>query len=171
MSHSHHLQQKGSHTYDKLFHQQSRPNIEDKRTGNRQILDYRMYAGQYTQDKRDNNGFDEFNENAKYNRNQFFQEQILSESNSIRTFDRTIDNMHVPFDVQRPIATRDQIKGQYEDDNKSLYKHNNTNEYVNEHQFMPSRLGSRYGGGLDFYDVNTSMYSENKNGLGFEKYF
>jgi hypothetical protein len=174
MSHSHHLNQKNSHKYDKMFHQTTNShslNYVNNMKGNQQILDYRLFSGQYEQNP--SNPFassaSDFNENALQNRKEFFNQ--VSDSSSIKNFNQSIDRMHMPMDLQRPVATRDQVKGQYEDDNKTLYKHKQTNDYFNEHQFMPSRLGSRYGNGLDFYDVDNSMFSENKDGTGLEKYF
>ena len=156
--------------YDKLFHQNtgiSHHNASSKKVqSNDKILNYRLFTGQYELNKPSNDldAFGNFNENARKNREMFRSQ----ESTSIKDFNRTIDNLHLPQDMQRPVATRDQIKGVYDDENKAnkSYRSNKqANDYFNQHQFMPSRLGNKTTSGFDMYSMTfkkekTNAYEE-----------
>jgi hypothetical protein len=160
------LHQSKTHSYDKLFHQNTGANSANniKRfEGNKQILNYRLFNGQYEQQPQ--NPFEEFNENAKNNRQAF--QSSLNNGNSVEQFNRNIDKIHMPFDIQRPVSTRDQIKSEYETENKSLYDHQKINDYMNQHQFMPGQLGNMNGSRFDFYSMNNDGGKQN----GFEDYF
>lgn len=162
------LHQSKSHNYDKMFHQNTgvdSANNVKKIKGNRRILDYHLYSGQYEQNQQNPFGdaFNGFDENAKQNRQEF-----QSSMGSVNEFNNNIDKMHKPFDIQRPVATRDQVKSQYETENKSLYTHTQRNEYFNQHQFMPGQTGSMNANRFDFYSMQNPN-DEKQN--GFEDFF
>lgn len=161
-------QQSGSGGYDKMFHQNTgvNHNYKKKVQGNQQILDYRLFNGQYEQKQQSPfDAFDEFNENAKKNREQFSDYHRIDPNRSVKNFNSAIDSIHMPFDIQRPIATRDQVKDHYEDEHKSLYSHKKTNDYFNDHQFMPGKYSNPNGNRFDFYSM------QNDDQKGFEDYF
>lgn len=159
------------YNYDKIFHQNTgshNPNYTKKLKGNKQMLDYQMFTGQYEQQQQNPfNNFNGFNENARKNR-QDFNQTISSGNQSVEIFNNSIDKLHIPFDRQRPIATRDQVKNHYEDEHKSLYSHKKTNEYVNQHQFMPGQLGNGNRSRFDFYSMNENQSQDDQH---YEDFF
>lgn len=136
-------------------HHNNRTNDRGKNMKNDQILSYRMFTGP----------FELNNPNTIPNNtnNNIIQDRkpIQSFESPITEFNRTIDNLHLPQDMQRPIATRDQVKEYYENDHDHQHvKQKRANDYFNQHQFMPSRLGNKSMTGFDMY----SMSNEKKNG-------
>lgn len=133
-------------------HHNNRTNDRGKNMKNDQILSYRMFTGPF-----------ELNNPNTNNNNNIIQDRkpVQSFESPITEFNRTIDNLHLPQDMQRPIATRDQVKEYYENDNDHQHiKQKRANDYFNQHQFMPSRLGNKSMTGFDMY----SMSNEKKNG-------
>ena len=161
--------QVGSGGYDNLFRQNTgvhNKNHIKKVQGNKQIMDYHLYSGQYEQTQQSPfDAFDSFNENAKKNREQFSDYHPADPNRSVDEFNRAVDQMHIPFDMHRPQATRDQVKDHYENEHKSLYSHKKTNDYFNEHQFMPGKYNNPTANRFDFY----SMQNDDKK--GYEDYF
>lgn len=166
--------------YDEIFHkntgsQHQHGNYKKKALGNQQILDYHLFSGQYEQSQSSTfDAFDEFNETARKNREQF-TEYRADPARSVASFNKAIDNTHMSFDIQRPLATRDQVKDHYAHEHKSLYSHKRTNDYFNDHQFMPGKYNNTISNPslnshardsrLDFY----SMQSDDKK--GYEDFF
>lgn len=164
-------QQQTGGGYDKMFHQNTgatNTNYVKKGKGNKQILNYHLFSGQYEQSQQspftETQAFDGFNENAKKNREQF-KEYHANPQQSVQKFNTAIDQMHMPFDIQRPIATRDQVKDHYADEHKSLYSHKKTNDYFNEHQFMPGKYNNPTASRFDFYSM------QNDDTGGYEDFF
>lgn len=157
-------QQNAGGGYDKIFRQNSNANhanFRKKVQGNQQILDYHLFTGQYEQNQKSPfESLDRFNENAKKNREQFSDFNRGDPNRTVQQFDKAVDSIHMPFDMQRPMATRDQVKSHYEDEHKSLYSHKQANDYFNEHQFMPGKYNNPYASRLDFY----SMQNDDKKG-------
>jgi len=163
-------QKKNGGDYDEIFHKNTgsqNTNYKKKVIGNQQILNYHLFSGQYEQQQQATgfDAFDEFNETAKKNREQFSDYRTGDPSRNVESFNKAIDSIHMPFDIQRPVATRDQVKEHYEHEHKSLYSHKRTNDYFNDHQFMPGKYNNNNGTRLDFY----SMQSDDNK--GFEQFF
>lgn len=162
----------GSGGYDKLFHQNTganNTNFKKKVKGNERMLNYHLFTGQYEQkspqqDLSEGGAFNGFNENARKNREQF-NEYHNNPTKTVEKFNTAIDQMHMPFDMQRPIATRDQVKNHYADEHKSLYAHKKTNDYFNEHQFMPGKYSNPNADKPDFYSM------QNDDTGGYEDFF
>ena len=211
------LRQSEIHQYDSMFHKNtgSANNSDKKVMGNQQLLDYRLFTGQYELQRTHptfDDSFDGFDETAKQRREQFTEQynsahiqknkhlqhlqQVQSSepyrarpsqqqhyksptvamsndndypryrprnnnisNQSIKQFNKSIDQIHLPAEMQRPTATRDQIKQFYGEqnkdikpDNKSLAEQTRNNDYINSHQFMPlSGAGTRTIPGFDYY--------------------
>ena len=162
-------QKAGNGGYDKMFHQNTNtqnPNFKKKVQGNQQILNYRLFSGQYEQQQSSPfEKFDTFNENAKKNREQFQDYRREDPRQTVESFNKAIDGMHMPFDIQRPQATRDQVKDHYEEEHKSLYSHKKSNDYFNEHQFMHGKYSNPSASRFDFYGM------QNDDKKGFEDLF
>lgn len=146
MTYNHQL--KPHETYDSLFH-----NTTDKRLvrGKKddQILNYHLFPGIYEQPpsarrSRDDAGFND----------------PMYSTPSSQSFNDYIDRSYNSFDIRRPIATRSQMKRQYEHDNQSLYSRDETkknNEILNYHLENPTK--NRNGFNLtstDLYDKKGS---------------
>jgi hypothetical protein len=162
------LTQSDANTYDKIFHQTTTPNPTGRKVQNNdKIINYRMFPGQYelthSSQFQSRGAADMFNENAKKNRESFQEQSRMS----VNQFNQAIDSLHLPQDMNRPLATRDQIKDFYEDENKSFTNDKRTNDYFNQHQFMPSRVGNRTMSGFDPYNI--TFKTEKKN--GYEELF
>lgn len=222
------LRQSETHQYDSMFHKNtgSANNSDKKVMGNQQLLDYRLFTGQYELQRTHptfDDSFDGFDETAKQRREQFKEQynsahvqknkqlQHLQQvqgsepyrarptqqhskspmgtmsndypryrprnnnisNQSIKQFNKSIDQIHLPAEMQRPTATRDQIKQFYGDqnkdikpDNKSLAEQTRNNDYINSHQFMPlAGAGNRSFHDFDYYMMQTEKHN------GFEDQF
>lgn len=147
-------------SYDKMFHKNTgshNPNNVKRFKGNQQILDYHLFSGQYEQQKKsidmDKHGYSH---------------------NPIETFNQNIDKIQMPFDMQRPMATRDQIKEEYELENKSLYTQQKANNYFKDHHlFRPNHSGSGggSGGGTNRFDFYSMQQDDGDIENGFEDFF
>ena len=214
------LNQSEVHQYDGMFHRNTGTanNGSKKVESNQQLLDYRLFTGQYELQKARpafEDSFDGFDETAKIKREQFKEEFKTSQSHkskylvelqksqpseqyrarptqqhykspvvnnavpeqrfnrpeirstdrnqNIKSFNNAIDQIHLPAEMQRPSATRDQVKEYYHQqdkdklrDYKSLSEQKKNNEYINSHQFMPlSGPGNKTVPGFDYYMVQT----------------
>lgn len=135
---------------DDIFHTNTKKMGNNRKTSNNeQILNYRMFNGPF-----ELNPLTNFHSTNFQSPNfQSINSQNIRYESPITEFNRTIDNLHLPQDMNRPMSTRDQVKN-----HETQQTRKKTNDYFNQHQFMPSRLGNKSMTGFDMYSVDSNGF-------------
>ncbi len=142
---------------EKLFHAQTRHNSRKFQASDK-ILSYHLYQNKFQNQLSNPNEVFPDRIHAKVssvkNFNDELPESYSTSQEQVNKFNNKIDSVHLPVDIQRPMATRYEVQSFYYDkqrrekDQFKVMSGENKDKYLSDYQFVPK---TPTGDGTDFF--------------------